>query len=549
MSTKHEEVLARLSEYFEGELSDKETEEFKAHIDSCSECREEFELLSRTVKLLGALGEEQVPAGLRANILAEIEKENWWTRTVRALFGEGYWVPARALAYVFIAVFVGVMVYQSPFTNLEQNYKDTGRLVATEEAAHTVATADIPDSIPSPAVEGEVELASTSAETTRPEAAARTIDEDTGVADAEMLAEAVDGLGSIEAAGAAGGTDLLRMDMAAGGATGATAERHEAEGIEVPPSYRADGSSETAYRAEQPEIPAEEKGIAEADAGGEDDAKEGERLAVTTVTRETSESLDDNETRTVSPDSPDDIDKSLIAMEEAIDKGRASDPSAGESEEGDLTFPLGALVSPTPVVDAMEVASSPVPTTGGLERRGVPDNFRDRFAPKPESQLPGAPPDGNAPAPPDTISDDRLKEVAAQGTQIPFEAEYADLYGGVKTPRQLIVQDAGSFAAIWNKAYGNRSPLPEVPAIDFSDHFAVAVFMGERSSGGFKIRIEKVTWADGKIVVSVDQAIPDPGSAVTLALTQPFHIVVMPRQVPNTDNWVDKSVPVYFHMK
>jgi hypothetical protein len=70
-----------------------------------------------------------------------------------------------------------------------------------------------------------------------------------------------------------------------------------------------------------------------------------------------------------------------------------------------------------------------------------------------------------------------------------------------------------------------RFPIPELPTIDFSSSTIIAVFMGEFNTGGYSIEIKEIREYQDRIVVKVEKTYPPPGSPVTQAFTQPYHIV------------------------
>jgi len=462
-NTTHEDVLARLSEYYEGELSGQERARCAEHIAGCAECRDELELLTRTVKLLGALSEEPAPASLRAEIMQAIEADTWWRRLGRAVFGEGRMVPARALVYVFLAVFMGVALAQFPFGSFEKNMVETGRLAAPV-ALETAELKGLPP--PAPIETVALEQPGTAVSETKPIAALGER------AAATPLDEAVSRLGELTAPGGRGrGQDADRLE-AAGGAAG-LARRDM-------PTRDATALQPAGAERERPVSPAEPAHVA------------------------------------------------------AADRRAPLDEEAAEA--------WGALeAAPTPI-GGVEYTS----TSSGGERGFVADRLRERLEPKPEAQFLGPPPHQSAER--EALELDDAKEFP-QGIELHPRVAFSEVYGGVTAQSQLVLHDAGSFAALWNRAYGIREPLPLVPAVDFDREFALAAFLGQRPSGGFKRAIESVQWVEDRLVVYVNQAVPDPGSATTLALTQPFQIVILPRQVPGSAARITRHTPVEFVLR
>ncbi len=61
-----------------------------------------------------------------------------------------------------------------------------------------------------------------------------------------------------------------------------------------------------------------------------------------------------------------------------------------------------------------------------------------------------------------------------------------------------------------------------VPNVDFAKSRVVALFMGEKNTGGYAIGIESVRQENGKVIVKIKKTYPD--GMVTMAFTQPYMI-------------------------
>ena len=94
-----------------------------------------------------------------------------------------------------------------------------------------------------------------------------------------------------------------------------------------------------------------------------------------------------------------------------------------------------------------------------------------------------------------------------------------DINGGA-----LIVDDAAEWNTFWDQHAGG---VP--PTVDFTQDVVLAVFAGYRSTGGFSLAITAVDLSVATLDVSSLEQAPGPGCFVTLALTQPFHFVSVPR--------------------
>jgi hypothetical protein len=70
--------------------------------------------------------------------------------------------------------------------------------------------------------------------------------------------------------------------------------------------------------------------------------------------------------------------------------------------------------------------------------------------------------------------------------------------------------------------------------MDFSNEIVVAVFLGEKPTGGHAIEITRMERSDDRLLVSFIERRPQPGGVVTQAFTQPFHIVKVAAQGSGT---------------
>lgn len=89
-----------------------------------------------------------------------------------------------------------------------------------------------------------------------------------------------------------------------------------------------------------------------------------------------------------------------------------------------------------------------------------------------------------------------------------------------------IIQTQQEWDELWNKTYGSSS---EAPYINFSSNIIIAVYMGERASGGYRIEITNIGENEEQVRVHIRETSPSPGRMVTMLITQPYHIVKLNR--------------------
>lgn len=102
-------------------------------------------------------------------------------------------------------------------------------------------------------------------------------------------------------------------------------------------------------------------------------------------------------------------------------------------------------------------------------------------------------------------------------------------YSGLDKPARLVVRDAATWQALWSQIYLRQSPVPPLPAIDFSRDMIVVVALGSHSTGGYGILLEGASEAGtGGIAVTVRSVSPGSNCVVTEAFTQPVDIALLP---------------------
>ena len=111
---------------------------------------------------------------------------------------------------------------------------------------------------------------------------------------------------------------------------------------------------------------------------------------------------------------------------------------------------------------------------------------------------------------------------------------------GVTARKNYAVYTKEEYARIW-KLTGSTEKMPTV---DFKKGYVIAVFAGNRTTGGYAISVSSVTDTEDSRAVSVLVEKPGPGCITTQALTSPYQIIRVPfsgASLSHTDT--EKEVP------
>lgn len=60
--------------------------------------------------------------------------------------------------------------------------------------------------------------------------------------------------------------------------------------------------------------------------------------------------------------------------------------------------------------------------------------------------------------------------------------------------------------------------------VDFKNSQAIALFLGQKNTGGYSISVENVEETSDEIIVKVKSTSPKPGEVATMALTNPYYV-------------------------
>ena len=79
----------------------------------------------------------------------------------------------------------------------------------------------------------------------------------------------------------------------------------------------------------------------------------------------------------------------------------------------------------------------------------------------------------------------------------------------------------------WEKLKAKLNIRHKDPEIDFKKNMLIAVFMGQRNSGGYSIRITEINEDKKSLTVKMLRSSPRPNGATLAVITSPYHMVLV----------------------
>ncbi len=107
-------------------------------------------------------------------------------------------------------------------------------------------------------------------------------------------------------------------------------------------------------------------------------------------------------------------------------------------------------------------------------------------------------------------------------------------YGDIVEGTQAVLRNEDELADFWAKLHegqtgAHEDALPDPPPVDFDARMVVAIVLGERSTGGYSVDIDRVVADEdeGAMRVEFVETVPGDACAATQVLTSPYILVAV----------------------
>ena len=124
--------------------------------------------------------------------------------------------------------------------------------------------------------------------------------------------------------------------------------------------------------------------------------------------------------------------------------------------------------------------------------------------------------------------------------KVEFNTITQGTYSGYSAANELVINSTAEWLDLWQQHSSDNIPPPSAPEVDFKNYRIIAVFAGEKPTGGYSVEITSVKIVNFQLVITVRYDEPRAEDIVIQPLTYPHHIVVIPRM--NVENAVFKRV-------
>ncbi len=110
-----------------------------------------------------------------------------------------------------------------------------------------------------------------------------------------------------------------------------------------------------------------------------------------------------------------------------------------------------------------------------------------------------------------------------------YQVVYKSQIGGKKEKSNLIIKNYEDFNALISELNIGEEEYEKLLSIDLEKHDLLVSFLGEKTTGGYDIDVEKVKFSPTSSEVSLKEIVPEKNAIVTMAVTTPYIFVTLPK--------------------
>jgi len=134
---------------------------------------------------------------------------------------------------------------------------------------------------------------------------------------------------------------------------------------------------------------------------------------------------------------------------------------------------------------------------------------------------------------PDQVAVDQplAKGLMSNASEAP--QSWSGVDSAIQGNREVVIENATQWAALWNEHYAHRIPVPPLPEIDFKQSQIVGIWTGVKPSSGYTVDIVEIRDEGSRRRVIYHQTIPPLGAIAAAVMTQPYTLRVIARAETN----------------
>ncbi len=110
-----------------------------------------------------------------------------------------------------------------------------------------------------------------------------------------------------------------------------------------------------------------------------------------------------------------------------------------------------------------------------------------------------------------------------------FTTIYKSSNGTYENPSYLHITNNEDYIKFIETQKIDESEFDKLVVVNFKENDVVVLNQGKKSTGGYAIDVEKISWENETLSVQKSEIVPNKGDMVTMAFTSPFCVTIIPK--------------------
>ncbi len=114
-------------------------------------------------------------------------------------------------------------------------------------------------------------------------------------------------------------------------------------------------------------------------------------------------------------------------------------------------------------------------------------------------------------------------------TQPTYSSIYKNTNGGTDKAGYLHITTNEDYIKLIESLKIDESEYNKLVSVNFNTNDVVVVYQGQKNTGGYSIDVAEIHWENELLMVKTIEAIPEDGKPVSMVITSPYCITMIPK--------------------
>lgn len=110
-----------------------------------------------------------------------------------------------------------------------------------------------------------------------------------------------------------------------------------------------------------------------------------------------------------------------------------------------------------------------------------------------------------------------------------FSTIYKNSYGGSEKSGYLHVTNNEEYIKLIESLKIDESEFNKLVTVNFKENDIIILYQGQKNTRGYSIDVAAIHWEKDVLFIKKNESFPEAGKPVTMALTNPYCITIIPK--------------------